>query len=96
MGFMVEKLENRRCASIEDLSACEQVLEEFHRLGFLHGDVNRYNFLVGEPGVKIIDFERFQEGATEDARRREIQSLRDELVDESGRGAGFVFSSHDL
>ncbi|KAH7377710.1 alpha-galactosidase A [Pyrenochaeta sp. MPI-SDFR-AT-0127] len=93
MGFIIEKLEDRRNASVGDLSKCELVLSKFHSFGFLHGDVNRYNFLISEDNVKVIDFERFEENSTEDARTREMQSLRAELVDQSGRGAGFVFSS---
>ncbi|KAF2789273.1 alpha-galactosidase A [Melanomma pulvis-pyrius CBS 109.77] len=92
MGFMLEKLEDRRDASIGDLDECERALGKFHGLGMLHGDVNRYNFLVGTDGVKLIDFERFEEDAAEEGRAREMQSLRAEFVDQSGRGAGFVFS----
>ncbi|OAK98908.1 alpha-galactosidase A [Phaeosphaeriaceae sp. SRC1lsM3a] len=92
MGFILEKLEDRRNASIEDLSDCEQGLGKFHSFGFLHGHVNRYNFLVGKDRVTPIDFECFEESSTEKERREEIQSLRAELVDQSGRGAGFVFS----
>ncbi|KAH7128831.1 alpha-galactosidase A [Dendryphion nanum] len=93
MGFILEKLEDRRNASVGDLSKCELVLRKFHSFGFLHGDVNRYNFLIGKDGVKLIDFERFEEGSTENSRTREMQSLRAEFVDQSGRGAGFVSSS---
>lgn len=90
MGFLLEKMEGRRHASIEDLDRCEAALKEFHKLGFSHGDVNRYNFLIGNEDVKLIDFERFGEDATEETKAKERRSLRDELVEESGRGAGFV------
>lgn len=43
--------------------------------------------------MTLIDFERFEEDSTEDARKKEMQSLHVEFVDQSGRGAGFVFSS---
>lgn len=87
----VKKLEGRRSASVDDLPDCERALGEFHELGLLHGDVNRYNFLVGGDGVKLIDLERFQEDASVDSRTKEIQSLRAQLVDESGKGGGFIF-----
>jgi predicted Ser/Thr protein kinase len=90
MGILLEKLEGRS-ASLQDLSVCAAALGKFHKLGFVHGDVNRYNFIVTEEGVKLIDFERFQEGASPEAMRRELESLRAELVDESGRGGGFIF-----
>lgn len=96
MGFMLEKLEDRIDASIGDLKECEQVVRRFHSFGFLHGDVNRYNFLVGEGKVTLIDFECFEESSTEETRSEEIQSLRVEFVGQSGRGAGFVFDQSDL
>lgn len=82
MGFILEKLEDRRNASVGDLNECELVLRKFHSFSIMHGDVNRYNFLIGKDGVKLIDFERFEEDATEDERRREMQSLRAEFVDQ--------------
>ncbi|KAI1399712.1 alpha-galactosidase A [Hypoxylon fuscum] len=90
MGFLLEKIEGRP-ASVQDLSACETALGKLHELGLVHGDVNRYNFLVTEEGVKLIDFERLQENASPEAMGKELESLRAELVDESGRGGGFIF-----
>lgn len=99
MGLLLEKWDGRSGgASIEDLSACEAALARFHGLGLFHGDANRYNFLVGQDGcgeVKLIDFECFQEGASEKMRAEEMQSLRDQLQDTSGRGEGFLFSGSD-
>ncbi|KAK8192035.1 hypothetical protein IWZ00DRAFT_545138 [Phyllosticta capitalensis] len=99
MGLLLEKWDGRSGgASIEDLSACEAALARFHGLGLLHGDANRYNFLVGQDGcgeVKLIDFECFKEGASEKMRAEELQSLRDQLQDTSGRGGGFLFSGSD-
>ncbi|KAJ8123737.1 hypothetical protein ONZ43_g381 [Nemania bipapillata] len=92
MGFLLEKLEGRS-ASIQDLSGCEAALRKFYELGFVHGDVNRYNFLVTEDGVKLLDFECFQENASPEAMSKELESLSAQLVDESGRGGGFIF--HD-
>ncbi|KAF1359209.1 alpha-galactosidase A [Lizonia empirigonia] len=93
IGLLLEKLEDRRTAAIHDLHGCEMVLERFHNLGLLHGDVNRHNFLVDNDGVKLIDFEHSQEHATEISRTLEMQNLRVELDDLSGRGAGFVLMS---
>ncbi|KAI1765526.1 alpha-galactosidase A [Hypoxylon sp. FL1150] len=92
IGFLLEKIEGS-CASIQDLSACETALAKLHQLGLLHGDVNRYNFLVTRKGVKIIDFEHLRENASYESTRKEMDSLRAELVNESGRGGGFIF--HD-
>ncbi|KAF2758788.1 alpha-galactosidase A [Pseudovirgaria hyperparasitica] len=93
MGFLVEKLQGRP-AALADLGICEAALAKFHELGFVHGDVNRYNFLVseeGEEGVKLLDFEYFVEHASPESMRKEFENLRAELVNESGRGGGFDF-----
>ncbi|KAJ5214997.1 hypothetical protein N7468_010676 [Penicillium chermesinum] len=89
IGFILEKIEGRP-ASTRDLSACETALEKLHDLGFLHGDVNRYSFLVTEEGAKLLDFEHLQENASPDAMQNELESVRAELTDESGRGGGFI------
>ena len=56
IGFLLEKIEGR-FASIQDLDICEVALGKLYELGFLYGDVNRYNFLVAEGGIKLLDFE---------------------------------------
>lgn len=61
IGFVLEKVPGR-AAGVEDLAACREVLGRLHGRGVVHGDVNRYNFLVGEGGVRIIDFERAEVG----------------------------------
>ncbi|KAH7305031.1 hypothetical protein B0I35DRAFT_362563 [Stachybotrys elegans] len=94
MGFLLEKIEGRS-ASIQDLSVCETALKKLHKLGLVHGDVNRYNFIVTEEGVKVIDFENLQENASSESMSKELKKLRMELVDESGRGGGFIFRSDD-
>lgn len=95
MGFILEKLEGRS-ASISDLSSCEGALGSLHGLGLLHGDVNRYNFLVTEEGVKLLDFENTQENASAEAMSKELEYVRAELIDESGRGGGFMFNDEAL
>ncbi|KAF2155226.1 hypothetical protein K461DRAFT_266525 [Myriangium duriaei CBS 260.36] len=94
MGFLLEMIEGRS-ASIEDLGACEIALKKLHRMGSVHGDVNRYNFLITKDGVKLIDFERLQENAGLEAMSKEMRDLRSGLVDESGRGGGFIFHGDD-
>lgn len=89
MGFLLEKLHGRSHASINNLDQCELALKSFHGLGLIHGDVNRYNFLVGEDSVKLIDFERSEEGAAEQLMSTELRSLYAEFIEDSGRGGGF-------
>ena len=89
MGSLLEKIKGR-AASIQDLSMCETALEKLHELGLLHGDANRYNFLVTEEGVKLLDFEHLQENASPEAMHKELESVRMELMENSGRGGGFI------
>jgi tRNA A-37 threonylcarbamoyl transferase component Bud32 len=88
MGFLLEKIEGRP-ASIQDLDICEAALGKLHELGFLHGDANRYNFLV-EGGVKLLDFECLQGNASRESMHKELESLRLQLTEDSGRGGGFI------
>ncbi|RGP75760.1 alpha-galactosidase a [Fusarium sporotrichioides] len=60
IGFLIEKLEGR-CASSDDLAICKAALERVHGLGLLHGNVNRYNFLITDQGVKLLNFELSEE-----------------------------------
>ncbi|KAE8419720.1 hypothetical protein BDV36DRAFT_294062 [Aspergillus pseudocaelatus] len=92
IGFVLEKLEGRH-SYIEDLSTCQALLQRFHGLGLLHGDVNRYNFIIQQGSAKLIDFEnsRYCPGEAE-AMNTEINSLHEQLVEETGRGAGVIFT----
>ncbi|KAJ9255178.1 hypothetical protein DTO195F2_6394 [Paecilomyces variotii] len=90
MGFLLEKIEGHP-ASFQDLGICETALRKLHELGLLHGDVNRYNFLITKEGVKLLDFECFRENASPESMFKELENVRAELVEESGRGGGFIF-----
>ncbi|KAJ5808594.1 hypothetical protein N7474_009863 [Penicillium riverlandense] len=90
IGFMLEKLEGRE-ANIKDLSSCRSALQRLHDIGILHGDVNRYNFIIQNDTARLIDFEKskFCNSATA-SMQAEMDSLRDQLVEDTGRGAGFT------
>lgn len=45
IGMLGEKLEGE-FASMDDLPACRDALKNFHLINIVHGDVNRYNFIV--------------------------------------------------
>nr|POE46215.1 hypothetical protein CFP56_73177 [Quercus suber] len=97
IGFILEKLHDHRPALIDDLEDCSLALGTFHASGFLHGDVNRYNFLVGASGVKLVDFERLIEDASPEMQREEMNDLRAELLDEtSSKGGGFMPMNDDV
>lgn len=91
MGFVLEKVEGR-LATIEDLSCCRSVLQRLHDHGLVHGDINKYNFIVQNNTVRLIDFERSQI-CPGDGRSMQVEmmSLYDQLMEETGRGGGFMF-----
>ncbi|KAL3418431.1 alpha-galactosidase A [Phlyctema vagabunda] len=84
MGVLIEKLEGRR-AGIEDLDACEAVVTQFHGSGFVHGDLNRHNFLVENGRVTLIDFENAGP-YDHSAAQKELDELGEQLREETGRG----------
>jgi tRNA A-37 threonylcarbamoyl transferase component Bud32 len=57
----LEKAAGRE-ASIKDLAICEAAVRRLHSLGLTHEDLNRFDFIVGEGGVKSIDFENSKVG----------------------------------
>ncbi|KAB5547159.1 alpha-galactosidase A [Coniochaeta sp. 2T2.1] len=95
MGFLLEKVEGGEPACVDDLAGCEALLRRLHRkVGLVHGDVNRYNFLLdrgsgGGGGMRLVDFEyaeEFEEGLA----RAELLSLPAELAEDTGRGSTVV------
>lgn len=92
IGMLLEKLEGN-FASMDDLPACREALENFHRMNMVHGDVNRYNFILDrskEPvHVRLVDFEH-AEPYEESKALAELQSLLSELAETTGRGGSVV------
>jgi tRNA A-37 threonylcarbamoyl transferase component Bud32 len=74
-------------ASVDDLPSCESALRRLHAMGLVHGDVNRYNFIVDRQSgqVSMVDFEHAA-ALDEEAADTELQSLPSELEEETGRG----------
>ncbi|KKY26250.1 putative alpha-galactosidase a [Phaeomoniella chlamydospora] len=89
IGLLLEKLEGT-FASIKDKAKCEEVLRILHAepLRLIHGDVNRYNFIVDtkDSNVRLIDFEH-AEDYDEGKAKEEIESLTAVLQEETGRGS---------
>ena len=90
MGMLLEKVQGE-FASIADRTMCEKALRRLHRMGLVHGDINRYNFMVDRSKncVRLVDFEHAEPYETTKA-VAEIESLRDELAETSGRGGRVV------
>lgn len=59
-----------------------------HTFGIIHGDLNKYNFLMTENGAKVLDFEASvaKEDVGSAAAQEEIEALETRLKDESGIG----------
>ncbi|EFE44234.1 hypothetical protein TRV_01010 [Trichophyton verrucosum HKI 0517] len=90
IGILVEKIEGRE-ASIGDLPVCKDVVQQFHKLGLLHGDVNKYNFIIGSGTAKLIDFENSRAHLDDcSAMQSELDSLETQLQEKTGRGGGFM------
>lgn len=63
-------------------------LEAFHGLEFLHGDCNRYNFVIRpDDEVFLVDFE-CSEACVDPARFEEVASLERTLAKVTGRDGG--------
>jgi tRNA A-37 threonylcarbamoyl transferase component Bud32 len=92
MGMLIEKLEDRR-AHIKDISAFEAIVRQLHILGIIHGDLNRHNFVVDKQSgiVLLIEFENAKD-YSEIKTKEEIDSLRNQLAEETGRGVQDDFS----
>ena len=90
IGFLLEYISLARFAGPNDLEACQEALGKLHGLGILHGDVNRYNFLVQGEGeekrVTMIDFDGTERVNDLKALRAEFESVSEKLADESGLG----------
>lgn len=91
IGVLLEKIDGSP-AGIDDLPKCEALVRSLHGQGLIHGDVNRYNLMVNNDMVKAVDFEHAQV-YNEQLARLEIDSLPEELAEETGRGGTRIISN---
>ena len=95
IGFLLAYAEGRH-AGTQDLTDCRAALDQLHRLAVLHGDTNRYNFIVdGNGDVTMIDFEKAKENASQGEMEAEMAGLEEQLKEESGWGGGFTCSEDE-
>jgi tRNA A-37 threonylcarbamoyl transferase component Bud32 len=85
IGFVLEYVEGRYTA-ISDLDAYEPIFTKNHRLGLLHGDLNKYNFLITERDAVLVDFETMQQSEDKKAMQNELESLKEQLLDDPENG----------
>ncbi|KAI1909784.1 hypothetical protein LOZ39_004648 [Ophidiomyces ophidiicola] len=86
IGFLIEAISGRH-PDINDFEACKKTVDLLHTHGIIHGDLNRYNFLINNHGAQIFDFENsvLKEDAAA-AAEEEIQSFEAMFQDESDIG----------
>ena len=86
IGFAMEYLEGPH-AGPEDLNDCRNILTLVHQFGYILGDLNRYNWVRTDAGMKVFDFEAaIPQSETETTPEDELQALPFQLSDDSGIG----------
>ena len=91
IGLLLGKVPDGRSAEPADKEICEAALRRFHALGFVHGDCNKYNFIVRQDGqVVLLDFEKAKICTDPALTEAEIASLEQQLAETTGRGAGLM------
>ncbi|KAK4447880.1 alpha-galactosidase A [Podospora aff. communis PSN243] len=91
IGFLLEKIPDGRHAEPADLDICKAALRRFHGLGFVHGDCNKYNFIICPNGqVVLIDFDKARTCTDPALLEAEMASLEEQLAETTGRGGGLM------
>ncbi|KAM0283753.1 hypothetical protein ACHAQH_002342 [Verticillium albo-atrum] len=92
MGILLEKVPDGRPAEPSDLKRCKAALGRFHALGYIHGDCNKYNFIIRpDDEVVLIDFEKARKCDEEAMLEAEMASLESQLAETTWRGGGLIF-----
>lgn len=86
VGFAMEFLHGSH-AILDDLEDCQGLLDTIHHCGYILGDLNRYNWIRTDHGMKVFDFEAVMlQTDTVVSPAEETAALPGRLVDESGAG----------
>ena len=102
IGFLMERVMDEtgdaRHATPADNEACSKALAKLHQLGILHGDINKYNMLVTNKGVTLVDFCTARNCEDASAFDKEMRSLEASLRSDSrlGKPGGRFFEESDL
>ncbi|KEQ65928.1 uncharacterized protein M437DRAFT_41350, partial [Aureobasidium melanogenum CBS 110374] len=84
--FVMEYIAYTHHAAPEEILFCQEVLGRLHKLGIQHGDVNKYNILIREECVILIDFACATQCHDPGLLTAELNSLELERHEPSGRG----------
>ncbi|KAL8803067.1 MAG: hypothetical protein Q9200_006361 [Gallowayella weberi] len=79
IGLLLQKFDGHSARS-QDLARCEDAVRKLHSLDIVHGDLNRYNLLVGRDWVVLIDFETSFKSRDKAKKTKELQGLREEFL----------------
>ncbi|KAF1985985.1 hypothetical protein K402DRAFT_333479, partial [Aulographum hederae CBS 113979] len=88
IGFICDGFEGLY-PELDDYEACKRGLQQFHSYGIVHGDVNKFNFIVTAEGIRLFDLETstldIDEGVSEQDFKRlqeeELEILKEKLCD---------------
>ncbi|KAB8254064.1 hypothetical protein BDV32DRAFT_143210 [Aspergillus pseudonomiae] len=87
VGFLIESITGKP-PGVQNLRDYTETVRLLHAYGIVHGDLNKYNFLITEHGAKVFDFENavVQGNVDPETAENEIETLAVKLEDESGIG----------
>ncbi|KAE8396860.1 hypothetical protein BDV37DRAFT_90820 [Aspergillus pseudonomiae] len=87
VGILMESITGKT-PEIQNLRDCTEAVRRLHAEGIVHGDLNKYNFLITKDGAKVFDFENsiVQETVDPETAESEMETLAIKLKDESGIG----------
>ncbi|KAF7588676.1 hypothetical protein BBP40_005333 [Aspergillus hancockii] len=87
IGFLMDDISGDT-PCIENLEECMATVRQLYEIGITHGDLNKYNMLITESGVKVFDFEASSvyEPVEPTVAQEEVEALAKWLVDESEVG----------
>lgn len=91
IGFLMERIDHFRHATLDDLEPCRNALAKLHAKGITHGDINKHNFLVHDDGAAtLIDFDSATKDASVEELQDEMKQLEQKLGDQSHAGGRVV------
>ena len=96
IGFVMERITPSRHATPKDLVSCRKELRRLHRLHIMHGDLNKYNFLVRGEDATLIDLENARPCENHKELEAEMKGLERALMDSSGKGGQTIISNDVL
>lgn len=78
--ILMEYIEGDIIRTIEDIDKIMEMVEEIHKKGIYHGDLNTSNFIKTENGIKIIDTQAKKERFWHFKRAYDILTLKNDLL----------------